>query len=322
MQVTLREIGNVLTRTTGFLKTVTSHSLQPYSGCTFGNSLCGVGCYVRHNSFVTRGRPWGGFLEVRENAASSYRRHWRRERNWAQRRRGGFGIFLSSSTEPFLPHEFRHRVTKRVLEAMLERPPDLLVLPDPLSPGGGLLGSLPGSLAKLPASGPCLDRDRSCCRAGLAPPRQLRRPPFRGCPTPAAPRSVHGDHRFTVAADSGPGALLQASRRIRGSCRSRPFRRGGWNAGRVADSEDGFASSHEADRWEFHRSGLQGSDGPGRSRHPPGTGRSEHRRLCRPIFDKQPAYGRTCLSSIGFGVGAVAVLRPWAVNGTEQEGSC
>ena len=128
MQVTLREIGNVLTRTTGFLKTVTSHSLQPYSGCTFGNSLCGVGCYVRHNSFVTRGRPWGGFLEVRENAASSYRRHWRPERNWARRRRGGFGIFLSSSTEPFLPHEFRHRVTKRVLEAMLERPPDLLVL--------------------------------------------------------------------------------------------------------------------------------------------------------------------------------------------------
>ena len=57
MQVTLREIGNVLTRTTGFLKTVTSHSLQPYSGCTFGNSLCGVGCYVRHNSFVTRGGP-------------------------------------------------------------------------------------------------------------------------------------------------------------------------------------------------------------------------------------------------------------------------
>ena len=128
MQVTLREVGNVLTRTTGFLKNVTSHSLQPYRGCTFGNSLCGIGCYVRHNFFVTRGRPWGGFLEVRENAASSYRRHWRRERNWARRCRGRFGIFLSSSTEPFLPQEFRYRVTGRVLEAMLEQPPDLLVL--------------------------------------------------------------------------------------------------------------------------------------------------------------------------------------------------
>ncbi len=128
MDVTLREVGNVLTRTSGYLKTVTSHSLQPYRGCTFGNSLCGVGCYVRHNPFVTRGRAWGSFLEVRENVAASYRRHWRRERNWARRRLGQFGIFLSSSTEPFLPQEFRYRVTGSVLEAMLEQPPDLLVL--------------------------------------------------------------------------------------------------------------------------------------------------------------------------------------------------
>ncbi len=128
MEVILRDVGNVLTRTTGFLKTVTSHSLQPYRGCTFGNSLCGVGCYVRHNPYVTRGRSWGSFLEVRENAAASYQRHWRRERNWARRRLGQFGVFLSSSTEPFLPQEFRYRVTGSVLEAMLEQPPDLLVL--------------------------------------------------------------------------------------------------------------------------------------------------------------------------------------------------
>ena len=38
MEVTLREVGNVLTRTSGYLKTVTSHSLQPYRGCSFGNS--------------------------------------------------------------------------------------------------------------------------------------------------------------------------------------------------------------------------------------------------------------------------------------------
>ncbi|MDE2926752.1 MAG: hypothetical protein OXT71_10175 [Acidobacteriota bacterium] len=128
MDVTLREVGNVLTRTSGYLKTVTSHSLQPYRGCSFGNSLCGAGCYVRHNFFLTRGRSWGSFLEIRENAAASYRRHWRRERNWARRCRERFGVFLSSSTEPFLPQESRYRVTGSVLEAMLERPPDLLVL--------------------------------------------------------------------------------------------------------------------------------------------------------------------------------------------------
>lgn len=121
-------IGNVLTRTTGYLKTVTSHSLQPYRGCTFGNALCGVGCYVRHNRHLLAGREWGGFLEVRTNAAESYRKNYERERNWARRDGGRFSIFCSSATEPFLPQEARFGVTRSVLEAMQSAPPDVLVL--------------------------------------------------------------------------------------------------------------------------------------------------------------------------------------------------
>ena len=128
MRVELTEIGRVLTRTSGFLETVTSHSLQPYRGCSFGRALCGVGCYVQHSWYVTQGRRWGEFLEARENAAESYEKHYAAERKWAQQKRGEFGIFLSSSTEPFLPQESRYRVTRRVLEAMLEMPPDVLVL--------------------------------------------------------------------------------------------------------------------------------------------------------------------------------------------------
>ena len=128
MEVMMREVGNILTRTSGFLKTVTSHSLQPYLGCSFGNSLCGVGCYVQHNRFITKGRLWGGFLEIRTNAASSYRKHWEREVKWARRSRGQFGVFLSSSTEPFLPQEFQYGITRSILEAMLDCPPDLLII--------------------------------------------------------------------------------------------------------------------------------------------------------------------------------------------------
>ena len=65
MDVTFTDIRNVLTRTGGYLKTVTSHSLQPYRGCTLGRSLCGVGCYVQHNRWLTKGQAWGSFLEVR-----------------------------------------------------------------------------------------------------------------------------------------------------------------------------------------------------------------------------------------------------------------
>jgi DNA repair photolyase len=121
-------VRSILTRTCGFLKTVCSHSLQPYRGCPFGKSLCGVGCYVQHNGWVTRGRSWGSFLEVRTNAADAYREGYPRERSWARARRNGFTIFLSSSTEPFPPQESRLGVTRQVLEAMLERPPDGLIV--------------------------------------------------------------------------------------------------------------------------------------------------------------------------------------------------
>ncbi|MFV0446203.1 MAG: hypothetical protein ACK5Q5_21740 [Planctomycetaceae bacterium] len=126
--VTETTIGNVLTRSSGFLRTVTSHSLQPYRGCTYGNSLCGVGCYVQHNGHVTRGRAWGSFLEVRVNAAESYLAHFDRESAWARRTVGAFSIFCSSSTDPFVPQEVRYGVTASLLEAMLTCPPDELVL--------------------------------------------------------------------------------------------------------------------------------------------------------------------------------------------------
>jgi DNA repair photolyase len=121
-------VKNVLTRTTGFLRTVTSHSLQPYRGCTYGHALCGVGCYVQHNGHILQGRAWGGFLEVRTNAAASYLANFDREARWARRARGRFSIFCSSSTDPFVPQEARFGVTASVLRAMCDRPPDVLVL--------------------------------------------------------------------------------------------------------------------------------------------------------------------------------------------------
>ena len=130
MSVALTEarVQSVLTRTTGYLRSVCSHSLQPYRGCTFGNSLCGVGCYVQHYGFLTRGAAWGSFLEVRTNAARVYGDQHRSERRWARRARQSFSIFMSSSTDPFVPQERRFRVSRAVLEAMCEHPPDALVL--------------------------------------------------------------------------------------------------------------------------------------------------------------------------------------------------
>ncbi|RMH19923.1 MAG: hypothetical protein D6696_09330 [Acidobacteria bacterium] len=128
MEWSRAEVKSILTRTSGYLKSVTSHSLQPYRGCPLGSSLCGVGCYVQHNRWLTRGRRWGSFLEARTNAAEAYLRQVAGERRWGRASRGSFGVFLSSSTEPFPPQERRLGITRRVLAAMLDEPPDVLVL--------------------------------------------------------------------------------------------------------------------------------------------------------------------------------------------------
>jgi DNA repair photolyase len=128
VQITQSHVHQILTRTSGFLATVCSHSLQPYRGCALGNSLCGVGCYVQHNYYITRGQRWGSFVEARTNAPDAYSRCYQAERDWARSRRGRFGIFLSSSTEPFQPLEWKHALTRQVLQAMTALPPDFLII--------------------------------------------------------------------------------------------------------------------------------------------------------------------------------------------------
>lgn len=119
---------SILSRASGYLETVCSHSLQPYVGCSFGNSLCGVGCYVQHNYFLTRGREWGSFLTAKMNAADLYRLQFAREQTWARRIKDRFAIFMSSSTDPFVPQEKKLGITRRVLMAMLAHPPDVLIV--------------------------------------------------------------------------------------------------------------------------------------------------------------------------------------------------
>lgn len=119
---------SILTRAGGYLRDVCSHSLNPYIGCGFGRSACGVGCYVRHNNWLTQGRDWGGFVEVKTNAPEIYLKTWQTEQRWAHRRDQPFSLFFSSSTEPWQPIEKQYRVTRSLLEAMRTHPPDELIL--------------------------------------------------------------------------------------------------------------------------------------------------------------------------------------------------
>ncbi len=128
MDISQIESKSVLTRTSGYLKSVCSHSLNPYIGCGFGRSSCGVGCYVRFNPWLTRGREWGRFVDVKRNAPDVYAKTCPREKSWARGRGHPFSIFLSSSTDPWQPLETKFRITRRLLEVMQTYPPDELIL--------------------------------------------------------------------------------------------------------------------------------------------------------------------------------------------------
>lgn len=117
----------ILTPTGGFLATGYTHTLNPYVGCAFARALCGAFCYAQFQAWVTKGRPWG-LYGAKRNCVDAYRVEYDRLK---RPRRGDphpLRLFMSSSTDPYIPQERRLGITRSLLEEMLERPPDVLVI--------------------------------------------------------------------------------------------------------------------------------------------------------------------------------------------------
>lgn len=114
---------SVLTPASGFLGRFT-HSLNPYMGCAFGESGCGVYCYVAESPIgLHAGKPWGRWVKAKTNAADALRRDLDRPANRAPLR-----VFMSSATDPYQPAEIRLRITRSVLQVFVEQPVALLVV--------------------------------------------------------------------------------------------------------------------------------------------------------------------------------------------------
>jgi len=109
----------LLNKGTGFLSGY-SHSLNPYSGCSFACSYC----YVRQMPVATfRGAEWGSWVDIKQEAAALLRKELRRSKA-----KGPVTIFMSSSTDPYQPIEYEAQVTQSLLRAMIEEPPDFLLV--------------------------------------------------------------------------------------------------------------------------------------------------------------------------------------------------
>lgn len=82
------------------------YSLNPYRGCTHGCRYC----YVPNLMDVPR-REWGTFIEIKRNIPNILSKELRKKK------RGVVGI--STTTDPYLPQEREHRITRYCLEQLM-----------------------------------------------------------------------------------------------------------------------------------------------------------------------------------------------------------
>jgi DNA repair photolyase len=109
----------LLNKGSGYLCGYT-HSLNPYTGCAFGCSYC----YVRQMPVALfRKSEWGSWVDIKQGAAEVLRKELRRAKS-----KGKVTIFMSSSTDPYQPIEHKERLTRSLLEVMVEEPPDFLLV--------------------------------------------------------------------------------------------------------------------------------------------------------------------------------------------------
>ncbi|KRG13728.1 DNA photolyase [Virgibacillus soli] len=121
MSIQLKEIHSrkILTEAKGYLDVGFTHSLNPYSGCGFS---C-LYCYVREMPIQRfKDLPWGEWVDIKTNAAENYRN----EMIKLRKKDNPVNIFMSSATDPYQPIERKANITRGLLEAMIDTPPDFL----------------------------------------------------------------------------------------------------------------------------------------------------------------------------------------------------
>jgi DNA repair photolyase len=123
----LRENVSILTPTSGFLKTGYTHTINVYQGCSVAGSLCGTFCYAQHNRWITKGRAWG-LYGAKRFIREVYQRDFDRIKHPRHSIPRPLKIYMSSSTDPYLPQEKTLRLTRSLLEEMCDRSPDVLVV--------------------------------------------------------------------------------------------------------------------------------------------------------------------------------------------------
>lgn len=118
-----RNAKSLLTKATGFISAY-DFTLNPYRGCQYACSYCYAAAFSPNAAMR---QDWGNWVIIKENAAELLAK----ELNRWQRKHPDRApsIYLSSVTDPYQPIESRQRLTRYLLEVMLDhiRPPQLVI---------------------------------------------------------------------------------------------------------------------------------------------------------------------------------------------------
>jgi len=99
---------------------LTSYVINPYTGCVHG---C-VYCYARFmKRFTAHSEAWGTFLDAKVNAPEVLSAELARRREPLREE-----VLLSSVTDPYQPPERKCRLTRRLLEVLLEHGAPISIL--------------------------------------------------------------------------------------------------------------------------------------------------------------------------------------------------
>jgi DNA repair photolyase len=111
--VSIRPKSKVLTVPTGMASDF-DYSLNPYVGCGFACAYCFAANFVADEQ---RKADWGKWVDIKIDA----------EEQIARAELRGKKIFMSSATDPYQPLEQRVRLTRRIVELLVQKQPDLVV---------------------------------------------------------------------------------------------------------------------------------------------------------------------------------------------------
>ena len=109
-QVTYRPARDILTKTSGFIKTY-DFTLNPYSGCSFACSYCYAAFFSRNPAQQDN---WGMWVNAKQNAAQLI----------GELKPGtldGKRIYMSSVTDPYQPLEQKIELTQEILKKLAAR---------------------------------------------------------------------------------------------------------------------------------------------------------------------------------------------------------